>query len=184
MWPWGHLAFGYLLYSLGVRASRRSPPEGLDVLALAIGTQLPDLIDKPLAWWVSILPGGRTLGHSLVFAVPLMIVLVLIARRFDAVSHVIAFAVGYASHLVGDLWYAIAVGNYWELNILLWPLTPTVLYDSQPSLLWHLSSITLTPLFLSELALGVFVVVLWVFDDVPLFQDILGLIRRLDTPRE
>ena len=184
MWPWGHLAFGYLLYSLGVHTSRRSPPDSTGVLALAIGTQLPDLIDKPLTWWIPILPGGRTLGHSLVFAVPLVIAVVLVARRFGSVSHVAAFAVGYASHLAGDLLYPLAVGNYWELNILLWPITPTVLYDTQPSVLWHLSTIKLTPIFVAELALGVFVVAIWVFDGVPLLRETVELFRRSNTSRK
>ena len=38
------------------------------MLALAIGTQLPDLIDKPLTYQFAVLPSGRSLGHSLFFA--------------------------------------------------------------------------------------------------------------------
>ncbi|QCC52860.1 metal-dependent hydrolase [Halapricum salinum] len=178
MWPWGHLALGYVLYSLGRRAGRRAPPTDQQTLALALGTQLPDLIDKPLAWWVPILPGGRTLGHSLVFAVPLVLVLGWVAHRRGRRSWVVAFAVGYASHLAGDLYLAVAWGNYYELNILLWPLTPTVLYDAQPSVLWHLSSITLTPLFLAELALGAFVVALWLADGRPGIGSVRRLLRR------
>lgn len=178
MWPWGHLAVGYLLYSLGLRAGRRTPPTDQQALALALGTQLPDLIDKPLAWWVPLLPGGRTLGHSLVFAVPLVLALGLLARRRGRLSWVVAFAVGYASHLVGDLYLAVAFGNYGELTILLWPLTPTVVYDAQPSLLWHLSSITLSPLFLAELALGVLVVALWLVDGRPGIGPVRRLFRR------
>ena len=48
--PWGHLAIGYLCLSLAIRARWRVPPQGPAVIAVAIGTQLPDLIDKPLAW--------------------------------------------------------------------------------------------------------------------------------------
>ena len=40
------------------------------VLALALGTQLPDLVDKPLAWYLDVLPFGpgafaRILGRQL-----------------------------------------------------------------------------------------------------------------------
>jgi membrane-bound metal-dependent hydrolase YbcI (DUF457 family) len=182
MWPWGHLAFGYLLYSIGRRIGRRPRPDSHSVLSLVLGTQLPDLIDKPLAWWVPILPGGRTLGHSLVFAVPLVVVLAVLARRRRAGRLVVAFAVGYASHLVGDLLEPLAVGNYWELNILLWPLTPTVLYDSEPSLLWHLANITPSPVFLAEAGLGAFVVALWIADGAPILREFLGLFRRPITP--
>jgi len=184
MWPWGHLAFGYLLYSLGLRAGQRTSPTDQQAIALALGTQLPDLIDKPLAWWIPLLPGGRTLGHSLVFAVPLVLVLGWIGRRRGRLSWVVAFVVGYASHLVGDLYLAVASGNYHELAILLWPLTPTVVYDSQPSVLWHLSSITLSPLFLAELGLGVFVVVLWLADGSPGVGPIRRLLGRSDSPSE
>ncbi|QSG11353.1 Membrane-bound metal-dependent hydrolase YbcI, DUF457 family [Halapricum desulfuricans] len=118
------------------------------------------------------------------FAVPLVIAVVLVARRFGSVSHVAAFAVGYASHLAGDLLYPLAVGNYWELNILLWPITPTVLYDTQPSVLWHLSTIKLTPVFVAELALGVFVVAIWVFDGMPLLRETVELFRRSNTSRK
>ena len=49
MWPWEHLAFGYVLYSLGVRTLRGRTPRGPPVLVLAVATQVPDLLDKPLA---------------------------------------------------------------------------------------------------------------------------------------
>ena len=60
MLPWGHLAVGYLAYSLAVRVRSGGPPAGLAVAALAVGTQFPDLIDKPLVSWVSVLPSGRS----------------------------------------------------------------------------------------------------------------------------
>jgi len=164
MWPWGHLAFGYVLYSLGVRARFRRAPEAWNALALGLGTQFPDLVDKPFAWWIPILPGGRTLGHSLVFAVPLVAVLALFAHRYGGIPEVVAFGFGYATHLVGDIVEPLLYGSAYELSFLLWPLTPTVVYESEPSVVWHLQAISLTPVFLVELALGVLVGLLWLFD--------------------
>ena len=182
MWPWGHLAFGYVLYSLGTRARTRAPPTDLNTIALAAGTQFPDLVDKPLAWWVGILPGGRTLAHSLVLMVPLVALLALLARRVGGTTQVTAFAVGYGSHLIGDALGPVLYGSYDELAFLLWPLTPTVIYDSEPSVVWHFSSITLTPAFVAELSLGVIVVALWVVDGYPgagTLQKLVGRDARL-----
>ena len=43
MYPWGHLAVGYLCYSLGVRLCDQRPPAGVAMVPLTIGTQFPDL---------------------------------------------------------------------------------------------------------------------------------------------
>jgi len=177
MWPWGHLAVGYVLYSLGVRARTRSSPDGWNVLALALGTQFPDLVDKPLAWWFGVLPGGRTLAHSLLVLVPTLLVLWLLARRWGEAPRVTAFGVGWLSHLFGDALVPFLVGSRRELAFLLWPVTPTVVYDSQPGLLWHLANVSLSPGFLAELALGGLVVVLWLVDGRPLLSDLLALVR-------
>ncbi|PSQ17916.1 hypothetical protein BRC99_00275 [Halobacteriales archaeon QS_7_69_60] len=82
MLPWGHLAVGYLAYSLAVRGRTGGPPAGLATAALAVGTQFPDLIDKPLVAWVSLLPSGRSLGHSLLFAAACGVGLWYLGRRF------------------------------------------------------------------------------------------------------
>ncbi|WP_284033485.1 metal-dependent hydrolase [Halobaculum lipolyticum] len=96
MLPWTHAAFGYLLLLavvllLGRRFSRA------ELLAVLVGTQLADVIDKPLAWWFDVVPSGRSLGHSLLFVVPLCAVVVAITwyRRHPEVG--VAFGVGYLS---------------------------------------------------------------------------------------
>ena len=63
MWPWDHLAFGYVWYTLASRGWDGRPPSNAAAIALAVGTQFPDLVDKPLAWWLDVLPAGRSLGH-------------------------------------------------------------------------------------------------------------------------
>ena len=48
MWPWEHLAIGYLAYSLLGRLAWRRPPTVGTAITVAFGTQFPDLVDKPL----------------------------------------------------------------------------------------------------------------------------------------
>lgn len=123
MWPWEHLAVGYLLYS-GISRVIGHRPDRRDVLVLALGTQFPDLVDKPLGWVLGVLPGGLTLGHSLLFALP-MLALVLAATRGTSLEHVgLAFAVGYSSHLPADVLYNWLVGGHLAVGFLLWPLLP------------------------------------------------------------
>ena len=66
MWPWGHVALGYLFYSLYVHWRHDRPPSAPAAIAVGVGTLLPDVIDKPLAWWAAVLPNGRSLAHSAV----------------------------------------------------------------------------------------------------------------------
>lgn len=118
MWPWGHLAVGYL----GFLAGRRAPPGGPAALLLALGTQFPDLVDKPLAWTFGVLPGGTTLAHSMLVAIPLVLLALALAHRFDRTALGEAFGIGYGSHLLGDLLYPLLTEGGFHLGYLLWPL--------------------------------------------------------------
>ncbi|RLM56889.1 metal-dependent hydrolase, partial [Halorubrum sp. Atlit-26R] len=64
MLPLGHLAFAYLWYALYAASSTHRLPARLALLPLAVGSQFPDLIDKPLAY-IGVLTYGRSLAHSL-----------------------------------------------------------------------------------------------------------------------
>jgi xanthosine utilization system XapX-like protein len=129
MWPWEHLAFGYVLYSGYTRLRHGRRPERGPVIALAVATQLPDLIDKPLAWTFDVLPTARSLGHSVFVAGVFLGVVALLMRRRGVPAVGPAVAVGYLSHLLGDVFYhvvtrvlgggEIAVG---DVAFLLWPL--------------------------------------------------------------
>lgn len=101
MWPWGHAAVGYLFYSLFTRWRNHHVPQGYAVWGLAIGTQFPDLVDKPLAYWVHAIPEGRAFAHSLLFAVPLCAG-ILWYRRADGQCVSIAFTLGSGLHLLSD----------------------------------------------------------------------------------
>lgn len=123
MWPWEHLALGYLLYSLGRRATGESPTD-TPVLALAVGTQLPDLVDKPLTWTFPVLPGG-TFAHTVFVAVPAVALGFAVGWRVGRVRTASGFAVGYLSHLLGDVLYPIALGDLPEPGRFLWPVVAT-----------------------------------------------------------
>ncbi|MEY7851525.1 metal-dependent hydrolase [Natrarchaeobius sp. A-rgal3] len=122
MWPWGHLAVAYLLYTAYTHYQYDRPPLALPAIALAIGSQLPDLIDKPLAWTFDVLPGGRTLGHSLLFAAVLIPAVYALAVRFDARDVGVAFVVGHLSHLLADVPPSVLTGDLAGTEFLLWPL--------------------------------------------------------------
>jgi len=121
VWPWEHLAVGYLLFSPSVRLSAARTPTGVEAVVLAVATQLPDLIDKPLAWWSSVLPSGLSLGHSVFFAVPAAAAVLALATRLDAPFVGVAFGVGYLSHLLGDVAFN-SLGGTLRVGFLFWPL--------------------------------------------------------------
>ncbi|AGN02201.1 membrane-bound metal-dependent hydrolase [Salinarchaeum sp. Harcht-Bsk1] len=132
MWPWEHVAAAYLGYSLFARIVYRRAPRGDAVLAVTIAALLPDLIDKPLAWGLHLLPSGRSLAHSLLFAVPAMALSALLTGRRVA----LAFALGYCSHLAGDVVYPMALEQPAAYRFLLWPLVEQPTTDT-PGLLFR-----------------------------------------------
>jgi len=162
MWPWAHLGFGYLLYR--VTPAGRSPPlDGAAVLAVAFGTQFPDLIDKPLAWYLGVLPSGRSLAHSLLAFVLVVGVARAVAGRYDRPAVAGGFGVGYLSHLLGDSLHALVTVEWADLSFLLWPLLePPIPPEGETiGVLAHLRDIEGSPFFLFGLLLTGAMVVLW-----------------------
>lgn len=123
MWPWEHLAVAYLAYSVLSRLVGRRPTRAA-VLALAFGSQLPDLIDKPLGWWLGVLPSGRSFGHSVFVAIALCVVVLLAGVAVHRRGPAVAFAVGYLSHLPADVGYPLLLGQPADPRIVLWPVAP------------------------------------------------------------
>ena len=122
MWPWGHLALGYLLYSPAVHLLRRRAPAPGPVLLLALGTQLPDLVDKPLAWVFHVAPSGYAVAHSAYVALPVGLAVVALARHRERGRLGVAFTLGWWSHLVGDVLLGLVLGNPYALDRVRWPL--------------------------------------------------------------
>jgi len=181
MWPWEHLASGYVVYSLANRAVGGKPPTGAEAMALTVGTQFPDLIDKPLGWGTSVLPSGISLAHSLLCAVPVSLTVIALARHAGVRKVGIAFAVGYFVHLPGDVVYPMALGGEPHLDFLLWPLLETS--ASPPASItghvWHLLAqffdLLATPTgrryAVVELAVLATALGVWLLDGRPLFPE-------------
>jgi hypothetical protein len=183
MWPWGHVALGYLLYSLFAHQRQDRPPTPAAAIAVGVGTLLPDLIDKPLAWSLAVLPNGRSLAHS-VFTMLILVALVwLLANRrrtrFSFHAPVGAFAIAYGSHLLGDGLHALVTGQFDELAYLLWPVLPAVEYDTTQSFAAHFAALSLTPSLGFELVLTFLAVVVWYRDGTPGFS----FVRRVAPVR-
>jgi len=121
VWPWEHLAFGYVLFSASTRLLDRRSPTDPEALAVAVATQFPDLIDKPLAWTFDVLPSGLSLAHSLSVATLLTAGTAALARRRGVPGQGLAVAIGYGSHLLGDAVYPVAFGDPVRTSFLLWP---------------------------------------------------------------
>lgn len=134
VFPLGHLAVGYLgyvVYCAVTGRPTRLPPLAV-LVGLAVATQLPDLIDKPLAAR-GVLPGGRSLGHSLLFALPLVAVVTVVVRRTCRRDLAPAFAVGLVSHLLVDAHRALLALDWSAARYLGYPVTEPIVYDADPA---------------------------------------------------
>ncbi|WP_276301496.1 metal-dependent hydrolase [Halorussus lipolyticus] len=178
MWPWEHLAVGYLCYSLVVRVLGRRAPRTWPVVALALGTQFPDLVDKPLAWMVGVLPSGHSLAHSLLVALPVSALAVTAGMALGRRRVGAAFAFGYLSHLPGDAFYPLLVGGEANYGFLFWPIVPASASETGVGFVAMVR--TLFVQYVAELAQGevsmylaveiglmASVVLLWLYDGAP-----------------
>lgn len=122
MWPWEHLAVGYVLFSLAYRRVTGRVPSDAAAIAVVLGTQFPDLVDKPLAWSFAIVQSGVSVAHSVFVATALSVLVVLLARWADRPAIGVGFAVGYLAHLPADVVYPMVLGKAVDLRSFLWPL--------------------------------------------------------------
>lgn len=187
MWPWEHAAVGYLLLSLGLRASGRPPPSTAAAVVLVFGTQLPDLVDKPLSWEFDVFPSGYAVGHSAFVAVPVGLLVLVLARRVERPRLGVAFVVGYWSHLVADVLGPLRDGRGPMVSRVLWPVVEAHPYRQDFGLsrglvylgrfLSDLPSMDLTSVLLLYLALPLATLVLWIIDGSPGFSAIASAVR-------
>jgi hypothetical protein len=185
MWPWGHAALGYLLYSVVVWLRTREPPTGVGVVALLVGTQTPDLIDKPLAWYVHVLEYGRSLAHSAITGGTILLVVMLFLRRRGHRTAATAFAVGYLSHLVGDAYSFALAGTWRNLAFLVWPLLPIPGAESElEGLFAHLARLDASVIYSEGVLLAVAMLALWLLQDAPGLRTAVGWMRRAIRGRE
>jgi len=125
MWPWGHLAVGYVAFSAVTRVGLGRRPSDRAVVVLAVATQLPDLIDKPLAWQFGLLSNGIGIAHSLIVGVPVALAVAVALRLRGHPELGVAVAVGYVSHVLGDILFATLFSRPPVLPSFLWPVYAT-----------------------------------------------------------
>lgn len=163
MQPVVHLAVGYLCYGAYTRADEGAAPGERGALVALFGAVLPDLLDKPP--WLLDLTVGRTAGHSLLFALPVVATVWLVARRRDRSRLGVAFAIGVLSHLAADVPWHLLAGDTHELGFLLWPVTPMPPYSGTKSL-GTVAGVGVTTLWL-EAVVAVAGLALWWIDGRP-----------------
>ena len=177
MWPVGHLAVAYLSYRSLQRVRGTGPPAAGATLALAVGSQLPDLVDKPLGWYTTVLPAGRSLLHSLTVLVPLGLLAIALAGAVGRPAPAIAATVGALSHTFVDtvpvLW-----GSGVDPAYLLWPLLPVTPAVTAPSILAMLQGAMTEPWFLAEYLCAALALGVWHHDGHPGSDIVVKPVRR------
>ena len=110
------------IFPIGAYALARDRVIPLNLVAVAFfGSQFPDLVDKPLAHQVSLIPSGRVFIHSLPIAVPIMVVVIAYAYKTERTRLGTAFNFAYGSHLVADNHTSLLSAEPSIPSDLLWP---------------------------------------------------------------
>jgi len=189
MLPWEHAAVGYLAYSLLSHLLARRSPGALEAVAAVVGSQGPDLIDKPLSWQYGVFESGYALGHSIFLAVPLAVAAGLLARAYGRARVGAAFAVGYLFHLPGDVVPTYLQHGYLPLSVVLWPVEKAPPSADRPvvdvtvELFFEYVDVLTAqdPPTLVLVQAGVIglTALLWLYDGAPVLREIVLGVRRL-----
>lgn len=176
MFPPVHPGVGYLLYAGLTRVHDAVPSGNGVVLAVVVGAAVPDLIDQPL-YYLLALPSTRTLGHSLLSALPVSLLAIALVRRSDVPNGVgIGFAIGYLSHLPADALWPLLLGKFRELGFLLWPITLSPDYEGTKEL-FSIGAVTVTTLWV-ELSLLAVAFLVWRRDEMPGIEPVMRLLGK------
>lgn len=132
MYPVAH-AIVALLPTVGYVLLRDGRLPSLRFVGVVIvGSQFPDLIDKPLAHQFGLIPSGRVFMHSLPIALPVLVVVGLYGWLTERPRLGWAFVVAYLSHLLADNYRAF-VGSTPQLpSDLLWPFAAPIARPIEP----------------------------------------------------
>ncbi|WP_440765933.1 metal-dependent hydrolase [Natronorubrum sp. DTA7] len=159
MQPVVHLAVGYLCYAAYTRWHHGRTPADLPALVAVFAAGLADFIDKPL-YAAETVPVGRAIGHSLLFAAPLILLAWVVATRRDRRPLGVAFAIGYLSHIATDVPWHVLSGDFDELGFLLWPVTEMPAYTGVKPL-GTVGGVEITTLWLEAVILAAGVALWW-----------------------
>ncbi|MBM3941952.1 MAG: metal-dependent hydrolase [SAR202 cluster bacterium] len=116
----------------------------LDLRLFFLGALLPDILDKPVAFWLApdlVNANTRNLGHTLVFNAALLATAVLLLRLRGSTGW-LALALGSIAHLLLDLMWESPVIFLWPFLGWQFPQGPTTL---QEYLLFHYARLTSSP---------------------------------------
>ncbi|WP_336338197.1 metal-dependent hydrolase [Haloarcula brevis] len=174
MWPWGHLAVAYLVYVGYARSDPSRRQTAGTLTALAVGSQFPDLIDKPLAWTLGVLPSGRSLAHSLFTLLLLAVVLHRVAAWYRRTDLSVAFTLGAFEHTLTDMSPTAVAGllggdltQVQWLRFLVWPLRPPPPYANDTSFVEQFASLSVEPYVLFQFGLFGLAVAVWLVQGAP-----------------
>jgi len=120
--PHEHVLVAFLPVCAYVLVRDRRLPSRQLVVVVFVGSQFPDLVDKPLAHQLGVIPSGRVFMHSLPFALPLSVLAIVYAWYTDRLRLGVAFAFAYLSHLLADHYRALLGTDPYVPDALLWPL--------------------------------------------------------------
>ena len=193
MYPPGHLAFGYICYSLYFHIRWKRPPPGDETLILLLGTQFPDLVDKPLAL-LGVFPYSRYVGHSLITIALLVVFLWFVTKTAPSRRRLVApFTVGAISHSIADIIPKLLYGHPLgaDFGWLLWPVivgTPSYRppediadYYSFPGSTLLEEMLDLTIILFSGSAVVLWIVagsIVWWYDGKPGLRELTGSLKR------
>lgn len=123
MFPLGHLGISMgialaLAYKIGKKLDSRS-----FFLGTAVGSLLPDFIDKPIGFYLGYPGGGRLVAHTILFALILSLAVFLFLRysRFDDIRKKERVSALLCFGLLGSWVHLLLDRMWWDLDILLWP---------------------------------------------------------------
>jgi membrane-bound metal-dependent hydrolase YbcI (DUF457 family) len=105
--------------------TRRRPPASV-IGAAFVGSQFPDLIDKPLAFYSGAIPTGRVFMHSLPVAIPFLLAVGVYGWRTNTNMLSLAFVFGHLSHIIGDTYQTLLGPNPALSPDLLWPFVDPI----------------------------------------------------------
>ena len=190
--PWEHAVIGYIGYSVFVHVVYRESPTTGETLVVVFASVLPDLIDKPLAWQFNVFSSGHALGHSLFFAIPLSLALLVLAWLRGQRRYGEAFAIGYLLHLPADVFPQYLLDGEFKFHRVVWPVVRDENGNGAGfreefmdnfegyarSIGEQVASGNPDPYLILVLGFWIFGVLLWIYDGMPVGREIYGAVRR------
>lgn len=173
MFPHQHFIVALVPVVAYVLVSDRRLPTRHLVGVVFLGSQFPDLVDKPLAHQFVVLPSGRVFMHSVPTVLPFLLVLGVYGWKTERLGLSLAFGFAHLSHVLADHTSSLLSTNPQLPPELLWPFLPPTASPVTPS--WAGPG-------------GIFVQLWTAFSIVVLASSIVVLLHtertRIDTVRE